>query len=211
MESAPGEVTLLLFEVKMGHRDAEERLIPLVYNELKRIARMKLRHESPDISLQPTSLVHEAYLRLTHMDKIDWQSRSHFYGIAARQMRNVLVDHAKERNALKRGRGQGIEGLDPAMFPALQRGREVIALDDALNRLAELFPRASRVVELRFFGGLTEDEIALIIEKDVRTVKRDWAFAKAWLFEELSVNTRKLDPKTFLNIPPGHSGFQSPS
>lgn len=210
MDSAPGEVTLLLLEVKKGHRDAQERLIPLVYSELKRIARRKLHHESPDISIQPTSLVHEAYLRLTHMDKIDWQSRSHFYGIAARQMRNILVDHAKERNAKKRGPGQGIEGLDPGMFPALERGREIVALDDALNRFTELFPRQSRVVELRFFGGLTEEEIAPIINVTVRTVKRDWAFAKAWLYEELSVKPRKLDPTSFLRVPPS-SGVQPSS
>ncbi len=185
MEAAPGDVTLLLHQVKTGGSGAEERLIELVYSELRRLAGNYLRKESPDHSLQPTALVHEAYLRLTGMESVDWQSRSHFFAVSAKLMRNILVDHARAHHADKRGDGFQIVGLDEAFLPAPERGPQILALDDALNRLAEFDPRQCNIIELRFFAGLNEEEIGRLLGISARTVKRDWRAAKAWLYREL--------------------------
>jgi RNA polymerase sigma factor (TIGR02999 family) len=186
VENSPGEVTQLLLELKTGNRAAEERLVPLVYEELRRIAYARLRNESPNHSLQPTALVHEAYLRLTRLREIDWQSRSHFYAIAATVMRRILVDHARSTMALKRGEGTISITLKDELVPATEREPEVLALNEALDKLARLDERQSKIVELRFSAGMNEEETGQILGVSARTVKRDWRVAKAWLFAELN-------------------------
>jgi RNA polymerase sigma factor (TIGR02999 family) len=187
VETGPGEVTQLLFQLKAGNRSAEDRLIPLVYKELRRIASVRLRNEAHDHSLQPTALVHEAYLRLTKLQNIDWQSRSHFFAISATIMRRILVDHARANLAQKRGDGGTFISLDEAEFPAPERESEILALNEALNKLAKLDQRQSKIVELRFFAGMSEDEAGEVLGVSSRTVKRDWRIAKAWLYAELHV------------------------
>src|SRR5580692_6513584 len=182
----PGEVTRLLLELKQGNKEAEGNLIPLVYNELRRIAAIHLRREAPNHSLQPTALVHEAYLRLIGLKEIDWQSRSHFFAVSATVMRRILVDHARAGNARKRGNGWDAVSLNEAILPSPQRAPEILALDEALNRLASLDERQSKIVELRFFAGMNEEEAGNVLGISARTVKRDWRIAKAWLFKELS-------------------------
>ncbi|MGA2220049.1 MAG: sigma-70 family RNA polymerase sigma factor [Terracidiphilus sp.] len=186
MSATPGEVTNLLLELKRGNREAEGRLIPLVYKELRRIAAIHLRRETPDHSLQPTALVHEAYLRLTDIKEIDWQSRSHFFAVSATLMRRILVDHARANNARKRGNGWDAVSLNEAILPSPDRAPEILALDEALNKLAMFDERQSKIVELRFFAGMSEDETGNALGISARTVKRDWRVAKAWLFKELS-------------------------
>ncbi len=182
----PGQVTKLLQELKQGNKRAEDLLIPLVYTELRRIAAGHLRRESPGHSLQPTALVHEAYLRLTELKKIDWQNRSHFFAVAATVMRRILVDRARAANARKRGDGWDTVSLNEAMLPSPERGPELLALDEALTRLAALDERQAKIVELRFFAGMSEEEAGKVLGISARTVKRDWRIAKAWLFKELA-------------------------
>jgi RNA polymerase sigma-70 factor, ECF subfamily len=184
--AAPGEVTNLLHELKQGNRTAEERLIPLVYGELRRIAAVYLRGESPANSLQPTALVHEAYLRLTSIKEVDWQSRSHFFAVSATIMRRILVDHARSIQARKRGGGWDAVSVNEAILPSPEHGPEIVALDEALTRLSEFAPRQAKVVELRFFAGMEADEVGAALGISARTVKRDWRIAKAWLFKELA-------------------------
>jgi RNA polymerase sigma-70 factor (ECF subfamily) len=186
VETSPGEVTQLLFELRAGNRTAEERLIPLVYKELRRIASARLRNESQHHSLQPTALVHEAYLRLTKLREIDWQNRSHFFAVSATVMRRILVDHARANQARKRGDGIGTISLNDALFPSPEREPEILALDEALDRLARFDERQSKIVELRFFAGMNEQETGHVLGISARTVKRDWRAAKAWLFAELN-------------------------
>lgn len=186
MSTAPGDVTVLLLELKRGNREAEGLLIPLVYKELRRIARTYLRRESKDHSLQPTALVHEAYLRLIDIKEIDWQGRAHFFAVAATVMRRILVDHARATRARKRGNGWDAVSLNEAILPSPQRAPEILALDEALSKLAELDHRQSKIVELRFFAGMSEEEAGQALGISARTVKRDWRIAKAWLFKELS-------------------------
>jgi RNA polymerase sigma factor (TIGR02999 family) len=185
LESDPGEVTRLLFQLKAGNRAAEELLIPLVYDELRHIASIRLRGEAANHSLQPTALVHEAYIRLTRLREVDWQSRSHFFAVSATVMRRILVDHARANQARKRGDGLGTITLNDAVFSTPEREPEVLALDEALDRLAELDERQSKIVELRFFAGMSDEETAHVLGVSSRTVKRDWRAAKAWLFAEL--------------------------
>jgi RNA polymerase sigma factor (TIGR02999 family) len=184
--ATPGEITQILRDFKRDQLAAQDRLIPLVYRELRRIAAAHLRRENAGHSLQPTALVHEAYLRLVDVNRIDWQSRAHFFCIASTEMRRVLVDHARARDASKRGGGASNLQFDEALFLAPGQPPEIIALDDALNRLALLDGRQAKIVEMRFFGGMTEEEAGDVLGISVRTVKRDWRMAKAWLFKELS-------------------------
>jgi RNA polymerase sigma-70 factor (ECF subfamily) len=179
MEKTPGEVTQLLLELKRGNREAEKQLIPLVYKELRRIASKYLRNEKKGHSLQPTALVHEAYLRLTRMQKIDWQGRSHFFAISATLMRRILVDHARTKRP--------VISLDDALLPSPEKSVEIVALDEALERLAELDERQSRIVEMRFFAGMNEEQTGSALGISSRTVKRDWRLAKAWLYQELKL------------------------
>jgi RNA polymerase sigma factor (TIGR02999 family) len=179
-------VTHLLHEVKRGNKEAEGLLIPLVYRELRRIAAAYLRREARANSLQPTALVNEAYLRLAGIKAVDWQSRSHFFAVSATVMRRILVEHARANGARKRGDGWEAVSLNEAILPSPNRAPELLALDDALNRLAALDERQAKIVELRFFAGMSEEEAAEVLGVSSRTVKRDWRVAKAWLFKELS-------------------------
>jgi RNA polymerase sigma factor (TIGR02999 family) len=186
MPSIPSaRVSKLLLNWGQGDEAAREVLIPLVYDELRRLARRHLRRERPDHTLQSAALVHEAYLRLIRQDQPHWQNRAHFFGVAAQLMRHILVDHARNRAAAKRGAGAPRLTLDPEV--ALPQAREVnlVALDDALNQLAVLDLQQSRVVELRFFGGLTIDETSVVLGVSPATVKREWATARAWLQREM--------------------------
>jgi RNA polymerase sigma-70 factor (ECF subfamily) len=185
--SQPGEVTNLLAQIRRGDREAETKLIPLVYNELRRLAGYYLSGERPGHTLQPTALVHEAYLRLTQLKEIDWQSSSHFFAISAQMMRRILIDHARAHISRKRGGNVRNISLDDVPDVSAERSRLLLALEDALLRLAELDLRQSHIVELRYFGGLTEEEAAVVLCVSTRTVKRDWRLAKAWLYQELSV------------------------
>jgi RNA polymerase sigma-70 factor (ECF subfamily) len=185
VETRPGDVTRLLFEIKGGNRSAEEQLIPLVYKELHRIASARLRNEAPHHSIQPTALVHETYLKLTKLREIDWQSRSHFFAVSATIMRRILVDHARANQTKKRGERGTMVTLNDAMIPAPERELEILALDEALNKLARLDERQSKIVELRFFAGMSEEEAGEVLGISARTVKRDWRIAKAWLYAEL--------------------------
>lgn len=189
MSSVQGDVTRLLHEIRKGNRDAERQLIPLVYGELRRLAGAYLRREATGHSLEPTALVHEAYLRLTGIQEIDWQSRSHFFAISATIMRRILVDHARAGQARKRGEGWDPVSLNEAILPAPDRSPEILALDEALTRLGELDERQSKVVELRFFAGMSEEETGNALGVSARTVKRDWRIAKAWLFKELNCSS----------------------
>ena len=186
MATATGEITHLLLGLKRGNKEAEGRLIPLVYKELRRIAGIYLRRETPGHSLQPTALVHEAYLRLTDIKEIDWQSRSHFFAVSATIMRRILVDHARASRARKRGDGWNAVSLNEAILPSPERAPEILALDEALTRLGMLDQRQAKIVELRFFAGMGEEETGEVLGISSRTVKRDWRIARAWLFKELS-------------------------
>ena len=177
-------VTRLLVQWADGDRQAMEDLLPLVYDELRRLAASYLRRENAGHTLQSTALVHEAYLRLVDQD-VSWQSRAHFFGIAAQMMRRILVDHARTKNAAKRGDGACKVTLDEALLSTESRDVDVLALDRALNKLAELDKQQSQIVELRFFGGLSIEDTAEILKISPATVKRDWAMAKAWLYREM--------------------------
>lgn len=181
-----GQVTYLLTRWRSGDRHALDSLMPLVYEELRRLARHYLKQERPDHTLQSTALVHEAYVRLLGQHPPEWKSRAHFFGVAARLMRQILVDHARNHNAAKRG-GNSVrltvqEGL------VGRRGKEldVVALDDALKKLAELSPQQSQIVELRFFSGLTIEDTSEALGVSPATVKRNWTTARAWLFREMN-------------------------
>ena len=187
MSDTPGPVTQLLSRVSAGDNDAVDRLFPLVYQQLRSAAESVLRSERPGHTLQPTALVHEAYLKLVGGGAIPAKDRSHFLSIAARAMRQILVDHARRRGARKRGQGETPLPLD---FPIADDGRglafdELIALDDALDHLSENSPRLRSVVELRFFAGLNEEQIAETLGVTTRTVQRDWVRARAWLYREV--------------------------
>jgi RNA polymerase sigma-70 factor (ECF subfamily) len=183
----PGEVTLLLGKLKQGHKEAEAELIPLVYPELRRIAGCYMRGERASHTLQATALVNEAYLRLVDQTRVDWRNRAHFFGVAAHLMRRVLVDHARERLAAKRGGPRArvdLEKFEIGVTP--EQSEEVLAVDEALSRLREFDPRQERIVEMRYYGGLTLEETAEALGISPRTVRREWAMAKGWLQAELA-------------------------
>lgn len=186
MVKGPHDVTELLDAIQGGDPEATSRLVPILYTELRRLAAHYLRVERRAHTLQPTALVHEAYIRLMGQRGDAWQNRAHFIGIAAQVMRRVLVDHARARNADKRGGPKCQITFDEALAPAGTQNLDVLALHEALERLAHSDVRQSRIVELHFFGGLSFDEIALVLDISVRTVKRDWKMARAWLYGELS-------------------------
>jgi RNA polymerase sigma-70 factor, ECF subfamily len=174
------QITRLLAEARKGDRAAEDQLLPLVYQELRRVARAYMRRERPNHTLQATALVHEAYIKLLPQ-RVNWESRSHFFGIAAQQMRRILVDYARQRKAAKRDLAEKPLSLDEALVMAHEEPAQIVALHEALDQFAREHARQARVVELRFFGGRTEDEIAQTLGISVETVKRDWKFSKAWL------------------------------
>jgi RNA polymerase sigma factor (TIGR02999 family) len=176
----PNDITRLLIDWGNGDETALDELMPLVYKELRRMAGRYMRHESPGHTLQTSALINEAFLRLVDQRSVRWQNRAHFYGVAAQLMRRILVDHARARTRAKRGGGAlQVELVESSVVS--KQAKEVIALDDALKSLAELDPRKSRIVEMRFFGGLTTEEVAEVLEVTPRTVEREWRKAKAWL------------------------------
>ena len=179
------EVTQLLVAYGNGDRQALDRLLPLVYSELRQIAGHRLRRERRDHTLNATALVHEAYIKLMDADNISWQNRAHFFAIASRVMRQILISYARKHNAEKRGGGTPDTVLEGKEISLGQRADELIALDDALTRLASFDERMAKVVEYRFFGGLTIEETASVLDVSTMTVKRDWNKAKAWLYREL--------------------------
>ncbi|HET9276354.1 MAG TPA: sigma-70 family RNA polymerase sigma factor [Gemmatimonadales bacterium] len=178
-------ITALLLDLERGDPRAADVLVPLVYDELRRIASRQLRREVEGHTLSPTALVHEAYLRLVDQTRVQWVNRAQFFAVAARLMRRVLLDHARRVGAAKRGGGWKRMELEGAEIAVEERAAELIALDDALEKLAALNPRLSQVVECRFFGGMTEEETAAALGVTDRTVRRDWLKAKGWLHEAL--------------------------
>ena len=186
MAASPGEVTQLLAQIKGGNEDALAKLIPVVYKELRRLAGHYMRGERLSHTLQPTALVHEAYLRLLGQDRVDWQNHAHFMAVAGQMMRRVLVNHAVQRRTKKR------TAPEPTDLNLLDQGvevrdvEEILAVDEALNRLSALSPRQAQVVEMRYFAGLTVEETSEALGLPTITVKREWAIAKAWLHRELS-------------------------
>ena len=179
-------VSALLTQISAGDRDAEARLIPQVYNELRRVAAAYMRRERNDHTLQPTALVHEAYAQLVDHPNPHWHNRAHFLATAAQVMRHILVDHARAKRAGKRGGVQQQITLDEALLSSTDRTVDLLFIHEALDRLAAFDPRQERVVELHFFGGLTFEEIALVLGVSERTVKREWSMARAWLRTELA-------------------------
>jgi RNA polymerase sigma factor (TIGR02999 family) len=186
--AASNDATEILKQWSAGDTDAPARLMPLVYRELRQRAAEYLRRERSDHTLQPTALVHEAYLKLVDQTRANWKTRAHFCSVAAQLMRRILVQHARERNRQKRGGRWEKLYLDETRALAQDRAPDLVALDDALNNLARTYPRESEVVELKFFGGLGVNEIAEVLNVSSKTVLRDWKFAKLWLSRELTQN-----------------------
>jgi RNA polymerase sigma factor (TIGR02999 family) len=183
--SSSTRINRLLADWGQGNEEARDALIPVVYGELRRLARRHLWRERPDHTLQSAALVNEAYLRLVRQDVPQWQNRAHFFGVAAQLMRHILVDHARNRMAAKRGGSAPRLVLDPELAPAQNPGIDLVALDDALGRLSTLDPQQGRLIELRFFGGLSIEETAVVLGVSPATVKREWATARAWMRREL--------------------------
>lgn len=186
MTAPPNDITKLLVDWGKGSKLALDGLMPLVYDELHRIASRYLRRERQGHTLQTTALINEAYLRIVDQNRVNWQSRAHFFGVAAQMMRRILVDHARSHLYAKRGGGAQKLTLDEAIATPQERDLDLVALDDALTTLAQIDPQQSRIIELRFFGGLTIEETAEVLGISPATVKRDWNMAKAWLFGEIS-------------------------
>ena len=194
MQEDHGQVTQLLKALRTGDPVAADKLLPMVYAELHRLAASYMRRERPDHTLQPTALINEAYVRLVR-EEVDWNSRAHFIGLAAHVMRRVLVDHARAHRADQRGGSLKRVELDEQIAVAPEKMEDLIELDEALGRLHEVSPRQARVVELRYFGGLSIEQIGAVLGIAPRSVKRDWALARIWLFQELRPN----EPKTRKN------------
>jgi len=186
MPNATDNITALLVGYGRGDKEALDKLMPIVYDELRRQAARYLRREQAGHTLQTTALIHEAYVRLVDQRNVQWQNRAHFFGIAAQMMRRILVDHARTKKRAKRGGSDVKVSLADATIPVKGQDLDVVALDEALNRLAEIDEQQSRVVELRFFSGLTVEETAEVMGVSPATVKRDWSMAKAWLHREMS-------------------------
>jgi len=185
-ETPPGQVTRLLQAWSDGNAAALEQLTPLVYEELRRLAARYMGRERPGHTLQTSALINEAYLRLVDARGVQWHNRAHFFAVSAQVMRRILVDFARARQNLKRGGGARPLPLEEAHVAAPERSADLLALHEALDRLAALNPRQGRVVELRYFGGLTEEEMAEVLNVSQRTVRHDWGLARAWLYRELS-------------------------
>ncbi len=189
--ASPRDVTVLLGDWSRGDQTALDQLLPLVYAELRRVAARQLRRERADHTLQPTALVHEAYIRLVDQRQVDWQNRAHFFGVSAQVMRRILVDHARRHGASKRGDGVRCVSIDEAQdVAAASKDIPILALDHALDRLAHIDADLARIVELRAFGGLTIEEAAHVLSVSPSTAKRDWRTAKAWLNRALSSEVR---------------------
>jgi RNA polymerase sigma factor (TIGR02999 family) len=189
MSPSPQQISQLLVACSNGDQAALDQLMPLVYGELRKMARRYMRGQPAGHTLQTTALIHEAYLKLVGQQKKPWRNRAHFFGVAAQAMRHILVDYARSRQAAKRG-GEALRvSLDETALVTQDRAAELVALDDALNDLAEVAPRQSRVVELRYFGGLSVEETAEVLKVSPETILRDWRMAKAWLLRQLQRGT----------------------
>ena len=188
---SPRDVTALLGDWSRGDRTALNRLLPLVYAELRRVAARQLRSERADHTLQPTALVHEVFIRLVDQRRVDWQNRAHFFGVAANVMRRILVDHARRHGARKRGEGLRTVSIDDARNVPASQEMPVLALDHALDRLEAVDAELARIIELRAFGGLTVEEAAHVLGVSASTAKRSWRTAKAWLNRELGSEVRR--------------------
>lgn len=186
MTSSPKSITQLLIEWRDGDETALNRLIPLVYEELHRLAHHYMRRERPGHTLQTTALVNEAYIRLVDHKGMRWQNRAHFYAVAAQAMRRILVDYARSRDCAKRGGGANMVELEEAATVVQRQASDLVALDDALSELAALDPRKSQIVEMRYFGGMSVEEMAEVLRVSPITVMRDWSTAKAWLLRAMS-------------------------
>jgi len=186
--------TALLDDLTGGNRTVVDAVLPQVYDELRDLARRKLRGERPDHTLNTTALVHEAYEKLVQQDRMTWKNRAHFTGVAALSMRRILINYAHKRNAKKRGGGAPVATFEDGMAPRDVQAEELIDLDDALKRLEELNERQAKVVTYRFFGGLTQKEIAEVLDVSVSTVRRDWRLARAWLSREMKPSPGQQDP-----------------
>jgi RNA polymerase sigma-70 factor, ECF subfamily len=194
IEVDPGQVTQLLKAMRLGDARAADDLLPLVYGELHRLAKAYMRRERPEHTLQATALINEAYLRLVRED-VDWNSRAHFIGVAANVMRRVLVDYARAHKAERRAGGVNRVEMKDDLAISPEKLDEVVRLDEALHRLGELNPRQARVVELRYFGGLSVEEISALLGVAPRSVKRDWSLARIWLFRELRPDDKIIPEK----------------
>jgi RNA polymerase sigma factor (TIGR02999 family) len=188
MDKAAQDITQLLVAWGAGDEAALDELMPLVYGELRKLARNYMRRQPADHTLQTTALVNEAYLRLIDSSRVNWQNRTHFFAISAQLMRRILVDFARARGSLKRGGEVQKVELDETLVIPLEQKTDLVALDEALKALAEMNARQSQVVELRYFGGLSEEEIAKHLDVSVRTVRRDWSVARAWLFRRMKAD-----------------------
>lgn len=186
MNDRPGDITMLIRASATGRPEDTDRLMSAIYDDLKRLAANQLKQERPEHTLHPTALVHEAYLRLVNQRTAEWNDRLHFFSIAARIIRRILIDHARERQALKRGGGRRAISIEPDEVASPERNLDLVALDEALEELATLSERQAQIVELRFFGGLTIPEIAEALSIGSRSVDREWQAARAWLFHRLS-------------------------
>ena len=188
MAASQHEVTELLRQWRNGDKEALQKLTPLVYDELHRLAHQYIRRERPGHTLQTTALVNEAYLRLVEQKDVEWQSRAHFFAVSAQVMRHILVDYARQHSSAKRGGNAERVTLDDKATVSRERASELVALDEAMQALEEIHPRRSQVVELRYFGGLNNKEASEVLKVSEATIERDWRFAKAWLYRELSSN-----------------------
>jgi RNA polymerase sigma factor (TIGR02999 family) len=188
-----GEVTQLLSDARNGVTGAHDQLFAIVYSELRRIAANYMRRERSDHTLQATALVHEAYMQLVDQRRVNWQSRAHFFGVAAQLMRRILVDHARNQGAQKRGGNAQILSIDDSIGLASVSEVAFDELDEALNKLSQLDPDQSKIVELRFFGGLTVDEVAEVMGTSTATVEREWRMARAWLHHQLTAERPRRD------------------
>jgi RNA polymerase sigma factor (TIGR02999 family) len=186
MKVSSTDVTLLLKRHTDGDPEALSQLIPFIYDELHRLASLYLRRERPEHTLQTTALVHEAYLRLVDQTQVSWSNRNHFFAVAAQTMRRVLVDYARRHGAFKRGSALARISLEKAALFAKNQSREMLVVDDLLNRLVSFDPQASRIVELRFFAGLSLEETAEVMGLSVAKIRREWGAAKAWLMREIT-------------------------
>jgi RNA polymerase sigma-70 factor (ECF subfamily) len=188
VDSVSENASQLLRHLNRGDAAAEAKLISVIYDELRRLAGHYMRRERTDHTLQATALVHEAFLRLTKQKDVNWQGKAHFFGVAAKVMRQILIDHARGRLRDKRGAGRQKISFDEGLLLTEARSAELLAVDGAIDRLAKLDPRQARIVELRFFGGLSVEETAKVVGVSAKTVKRDWSVARAWLYEDLRVD-----------------------
>jgi RNA polymerase sigma factor (TIGR02999 family) len=185
MSDSDHDVTVLLREWSDGNQQALTELLPVIYDELRRVAHQYLHREHPDQTLQTTALVHEAYLKLIDQRSVNWQNRAHFFAIAAQAMRRILIDNARRRTAGKRGKGEKLS-LEDVATVSTQKHQSLLALDEALRELEKIDPQQSRIIELRYFGGLTIEETAMAMDISPATVKREWAMARAWLYKALT-------------------------